>query len=267
MTIVQPPTSYDGKTAGGGGLSIFDASGNVQAEKSRSIKYGEPIILFNPNNKAGLQLQNAISEAKEILPKALTNAPEIKVDVSKLDEAHAIPVQKDDRVGIGTSAVLQVNQDASISIINTPKISESDREILNSFLETLVKALIRRNQIYRANIMLLDPNDNLLKIAAHYNMDGFIDKNIALPPDKGCAGTALQKDSEALYDPRVQGTLDVNPDKVWRELRCIISMPIHDSRNARLGVLNIDSNRPIQNSEFLEEDFKNAMRIATDAFG
>lgn len=162
---------------------------------------------------------------------------------------------------------MQVNQNASISVINTPKISESDREIIKFFLETIVKALVRREQIYRANIMLLDPRDNLLKIAVHYNMDGFVDKNIALPPDMGCAGTALQKDSEALYDPRSMGSKGIDPDRVWKELKSIISMPIHDSMGARLGVLNIDCNRFLEDSGFYDEEFKNAMRIATDAFG
>jgi hypothetical protein len=115
--------------------------------------------------------------------------------------------------------------------------------------------------------MLLDPRDNLLKIAVHYNMDGFVDKNIALPPDMGCAGTALQKDSEALYDPRSMGSKGIDPDRVWKELKSIISMPIHDSMGARLGVLNIDCNRFLEDSGFYDEEFKNAMRIATDAFG
>src|SRR5215211_2033424 len=70
MTIVQPPSSYTGKTSVGGEVSVFNALGNLTAERTKNIKYGEPIILFNPNNKANLQLQTAISETKKLLPEA-----------------------------------------------------------------------------------------------------------------------------------------------------------------------------------------------------
>jgi hypothetical protein len=82
----------------------------------------------------------------------------------------------------------------------------------------------------------------------------------------GCAGTALQRDSEALYDTRLQGSKGIDPDRVWKELKSIISMLIHDSMGAKLGVLNIDCNRYLEDSGFYNEDFKNAMRLATDAF-
>jgi hypothetical protein len=61
--------------------------------------------------------------------------------------------------------------------------------------------------------------------------------------------------------------MGIDPDRVWRELKSIISMPIHDSSQTRLGVLNIDSNKLIENSKFYDEDFKNAMHLATDALG
>jgi hypothetical protein len=127
----------------------------------------------------------------------------------------------------------------------------------------MVMALVKRQQTYRANIMFLDPRDNMLKIAVHYNME----RNISLPPNVGCSGTALQRDSEAFYDPRILGTMGIDQDRVWRELKSIISMPIHDSNGARLGVLNMDSDRPIENSGFYDEDFKGSMRLAADAFG
>jgi hypothetical protein len=171
--------------------------------------------MFNPNNRAGLQLQSAVSETKKLLPEAIRNlpadlktAPDLKdaqVDISKIDETHTVTVSKEGRVAIGTSAVLQMNEDTSVSIINTPKVDSADREILESLLMFMVRALVGRDQTYRANIMLLDPRDNLLKITAYYNMEGYIDKNIMLPSNMGCAGTALKKDSEQLYDQRLMG--------------------------------------------------------------
>jgi|ERR1051325_5896771 len=50
MTIVQPPTRFDGKTSVGGKISVFDASRNLEASRSKFAGYGEPIILFNSNN-------------------------------------------------------------------------------------------------------------------------------------------------------------------------------------------------------------------------
>jgi|SRR5690242_2894008 hypothetical protein len=122
MAIVQPPTVYSGKTDVAGKISIFDASGNAQVDRSREIKFGEPFILFNPNNKAGLQLQNAVKEAKKILPNALRNESDVKVDVDKLDEAHAVPMASQTRISIGTSSVLQVNQDNSLDVLSAPNI-------------------------------------------------------------------------------------------------------------------------------------------------
>lgn len=267
MTVVQPPSSYTGKTGVGGEVSVFNPSGNLIAERTKNIDYGEPIILFNPNNRAGLQLHTALSETKELFPKAQKHSSDIKVDIDKIDEAHSITVERENRVAIGTSAMLQIDHDTSVSVINTPTVTEADREILKLLLHFIIIALVRNEQTYRANIMLLDPRDNLLKIAVHYNMDTHIDKNISLSPDMGCAGTALQSDSESLYDPRSQGLRGIPPDKVWKELKSIISMPIHDSNAARLGVLNIDSNKVTENSGFYDEDFKNAMRLATDIIG
>ena len=63
---------------------------NLQADRARDSKLGEPIILLNPNNRACLQLQGAVSETKKILTGAIRNEPDLKVDFDKLDEAHAV---------------------------------------------------------------------------------------------------------------------------------------------------------------------------------
>jgi hypothetical protein len=269
MTIVQPPTSYDGKTGVGGEISLFDSSGKLQADRSKAMKYGEPIILFNSNNKAGLKLLNAISETKTLLPQALQNAPDVKINVDKVDEDHTISVQTENRVAIGSSAVLQIDKDASVSVINSPKVDEADRETLESFLQFAVIALEGKQQTYRANIMLLDPRDNLLKITAQYNMEGKVDRNISLSSTAGCAGDALQNNQEAFFDIRgsTHSKLHVNPDKVWKELKSIISMPIRASNGNRLGVLNIDSDNTIDQTKFYDVEFKNAMGLVSDAFG
>jgi hypothetical protein len=61
--------------------------------------------------------------------------------------------------------------------------------------------------------------------------------------------------------------MGVDPDKVWKELKSIISMPIHDSDRNRLGVLNIDSDNKMDKTKFTDEHFKYTMGLAADAFG
>lgn len=234
-------------------------------------------MLFNPNNKAGLQLQSAISETKQILPQAIKGIPEelkrtpdfkeLKVDVDKIDEIHTVEVPNGGRASIGSSAVLQMNEDTSVSLINTPKVDSADRHILESLLMFLVRALVKREQTYRANIMILDPRDNLLKIAAYYNMQGYVDKNITLGSNMGCAGTSFKKGIEQLYDKSLMGFMGIDPDKVWKELQSIRAVPINGSNHTRLGVLNIDSDKPIESSHFRDEDFKHAMNLASDTIG
>jgi hypothetical protein len=61
--------------------------------------------------------------------------------------------------------------------------------------------------------------------------------------------------------------MGIDPDKVWKELKSIISMPIHDSIQTRFGVLNIECKKLIENSQFYDEDFKNAMNLAAESIG
>jgi hypothetical protein len=246
----------------------------VQVDRTKAIGYGEPIILYNANNRAGLQLQSAVSQTRTLLPQALEKAPDIKVDFEKLDVGHAVAVQKEEMVPIGSSATLQINKDTSVSVINTPTVNEPERHMLERFLDFMVLALVRRDTTYRAHIMLLDPVHNTLKIAVQYNMDSYEDRNTSLPLNAGCAGNALQNDSVAFYDQRrsddvySRGTaMGIDQGRIWGQLKSIISMPIHDSNRTRLGVLSIDSNKFIEDTRFYDDDFKDAMRLATDVIG
>jgi hypothetical protein len=133
-------------------------------------------------------------------------------------------------------------------LVNTPTVNEPERQMLERFLEFMVLALLGRDTTYRAHIMLLDPLLNMLKIAVHYNMDRYVDQNTSLPPNAGCVGTALQTDSVARYDIRRDDELSsraaamgIDPGRIWKELKSIISMPIHDSSDIRMAILSIDS--------------------------
>ena len=269
MTIVQPPASYDGKTSIGGKVSVFNAEGNFQGDRSRDIKYGDPIILFNPKNRAGLQLVDAKSEAASLLPEALEKNPDAKVDLSKLATAEAISVREKERIAMGSSSV-QINSDNTVSIINTPQLNAADQEFLKSMWRFTVIGLLGTTQTYRANVMLLDPIDNMLKITAQYNMDGYIDKNISLQADTGGAGKGLQNDSVERVDLVMQRHSDfkIDPNKVWRDMKTIFCVPIHDSDGNRLGVLCIDSDNQISKTRLYDDrSFEYAMGLDAEAIG
>jgi hypothetical protein len=243
--------------------------------------YGEPIILFNPKNKAGLQLQSALSESKNVLHRATAHGYRTPVDVDKLNDDRVVHVKEEDRVSIGALTSVQINKDKSISVINKPDVDNTDVGILNPFLASLVKASKGTEKTFRANIMLLEPQDNLLKIIAHYNMDGadsliahynMYDKDIRLYSTEGCSGHALTNDKLRTFDRTEEGheELGVPPDqarKIWKQLNSIISMPIRSSDANRLGVFNIDSDRVIDDTKFRDRVFQDWMGLAAVAFG
>ncbi len=270
LTIIQPLTTFDGKTNVGGKISIFSGSGEFQADKSKAAKYGEPIVLFNPNNKAGLKLVESLSEAKNVLPEALKQNADVIIDPNKIAEANAITVEKLNRISIGSGTMLEVGEDNGISLIKTPKLSEKEKGVLESLLKFTVRAVIGKEQTYRANIMLLDPHDNLMKIAASYNMDEYEDKNISLKSGTGGAGKALRTSDIVKFDINYETHLStgVNPDEVWPELRSIFSIPVKDSSGSRLAVLSIDSDRNGKDTKWYgNTEFDNIMRLAADSFG
>jgi hypothetical protein len=87
-------------------------------------------------------------------------------------------------------------------------------------LQFTVIGLLGRAQTYRVNVMLLDPIDNMLKITAQYNMDGYIDRNISLKADTGGAGKALQNNSVERVDLVIKTHSDykIDPTKVWKAM-------------------------------------------------
>jgi hypothetical protein len=62
MSIISLPTTYGGGYNVGVGVTLADASGNVQVGKNKNIDFGKPIILFKENNRAGLKLIDVLPE-------------------------------------------------------------------------------------------------------------------------------------------------------------------------------------------------------------
>ncbi len=270
MAVIQPPASYSGHISVGGEVSVYDAQGKLQVGRGKITNYGEPFILFNPNNKAGLQLINAKAEAKNLLPEALKERPDIKIETDKLDQSEVITVHEHERIVLPTSTVLQLNEDRPASIIRTPKIEKPDKQILNSLLQLMVVSLVGGEQVYRSNIMLLDPGDNKLKIAARYNMDGYRDKNITLSSSSGGAGQALKFDitQRVDFNTTPHQLMNIDPLQVWDKMKSLYALPIHDSEGAALGVLSIDTDNQLPNTRmYNDQDFDRAMNLAAESFG
>jgi hypothetical protein len=268
MAIVQPPSTFAGGYNIGAGVSVYDAAGNVQVGKNKDIEFGKPIVLFNENNRAGLKLVDVLAETKAGLAEALKNE-DTKIDVDNINENNVIPFKKEQSIAIGSS-VLQMNKNETISIVRTPNIVEEDKQFLRLTLQFVVKSLLGKEGIYRANIMLLDPTSNKLKIEAHYNMDGYQDINIQLRPDEGCAGKALQEDSIRRVDLIVQTHAEyhVPSQTIWSEMKSIYSLPIHDTKGNILGLLNADTNQSLYDTRFVRDnDFDYCMRLASDVMG
>ena len=76
-------------------------------------------------------------------------------------------------------------------------------------LQFTVLSLIGKKQTYRANIVLLDPVDNNLKIAARYNMDPKLDRCLPSSSDKDGSGKALQNNCIEIFDLRDQNHSDL----------------------------------------------------------
>jgi hypothetical protein len=197
----------------------------------------------------------------------------VRNNIAKIDERNVVPIGNEQSVTIGPS-VLQIGADQTVSIIHTPDIDEDDRRFLQLFLNLLVKSLLPKEGIYRANIMLLKTDSSTdsqrLRIEVHYNMDGYPDINIVLRPNEGGAGKALQKNAIQRVDLQIQTHEEyhVSSRSVWQDMKSLYSLPIHDSRGYILGVLNVDSNQELYSTRFYKDtDYDLSMRLASDVIG
>jgi hypothetical protein len=266
FALIKPPESYDGKTAFGGKINVFNPSGEMDYEKSKTISYGQPIILFHQNNKAGLKITN-LDNLNEVL--SLDENELRNLNLPEIKKENIFAIEDKERVGIGSS-IIQFNN-GNISIILSPRLHPTDRIILEKILRLTLNSLTGINQKnYRANIMLLDLSDNLLKIAVKYNMAGHRDQNITIKPNTGGIGEALMNDRVARVDLLLNrhSYYQLDENQIWEEMKSLYSIPIHDKKGYLLGVLNIDSKLDIRETKFYNNpEFDQCVELAADILG
>jgi len=273
MAVIQPPATYDGKTSVGGKVSVYDAKGEFDVGRSKDVKYGTPIIFYNPNNKANLKMVEAISEVKKIIPEAQKENTEYKVNVDDIKEENVIQVNDKNRVILGSSAMDLNLEDKKVSIIHSPRLNFNDQSFLRFYLQFMTESVIGdaiRKFRYRSNIMLLDPKENRFKIAAYYNMERYEDKNISLRPDQGGVGKAFQKNDIQTVDltERTDNLeYNIDPRSVWGEMKSIFCIPVADSNDVKVGVISIDSDQEMHDTRFRNPEFRDVMRLASRTLG
>ena len=130
---------------------------------------------------------------------------------------------------------------------------------IEDLLELMVKSLWGSEQSshFRSNVMLYNSKTRKLQIRYRYNMMGAIDRNLALEPDRGCAGKAF-KDENAFWVDLTRASHEsylVDSKRVWSDMKSVMSVPICLDDKV-VGVLNIDSNLEL-NRVFLLDDGEN----------
>jgi hypothetical protein len=267
MAVVQPPLSSNTNTSMEAGIKVYDADGNLKIDRSKLVKGGEPLVLFKEDNAAGLKLLNVFPTAKADIFEAIRQHPDIKINIDKLTEFNASSVQDNNRVVLGSSA-LQISKN-TLSIIHSPEIRPDKKETIDMLLKFIIKSLFGEEQKYRSNIMLLDMTDNTLKVKAHCNMDGDPDRGFKIGSNAGGAGRALQRDAIEIVDLTRydHAYYHIDSTKVWKDMRSLFSIPIHDSQHNIIGILNIDTNKNVNDTRFYDSYFQSYVGIATDIFG
>jgi len=124
-------------------------------------------------------------------------------------------------------------------------------------LELMVKSIFPPEFLpkIRANIMMYEKGKLRIKYA--YNMLGMPDRYLELEHGQGCAGVAFENGRpysvDLTKDPHEK--YKVPSDKVWKEMKSIVSFPIRRVTNKRevIGVLNVDSSLSMEEIDLLNE--------------
>jgi len=264
LTIISPPVTYGTKTDvnTSGSASVTGFSADVGVKYDKDIRYDHPIILFNSNNKAGLQLKDILPEVQENIVKNNTIQQDFKIDPSSLSQSSPIDVPDKKYVSIG-STLMTISNDAVV-LRHIPFLSPEVKETIETILESLVKTLFdTSSNVFRANVMLYNPIKNVLKIVASYNMRGSVDEDIEIDVKHGGAGESFRENGIKIVDLvlKKHEEYGIEQKYVWTEMKSIISVPIHDKDGMIIGVLNIDSNMKYQPAGFDNDSKQNALRM------
>ncbi len=149
----------------------------------------------------------------------------------------------------------------SLNFWSSKRVYVNPEKILELMVKSVFPPEILPN--IRANIMIFERGlfrKGKLRIKYAYNMLGMPDRYLELLPNQGCAGVAFTKGTIHSVDltKYSHGDYRVPSDKVWKEMKSIISFPIRRVTNKRevIGVLNIDSSLPMDKVGFLSKNVR-----------
>ncbi len=130
----------------------------------------------------------------------------------------------------------------------------------DDILELMVKAMYGMNYShYRANIMFYSKIGNSLKIYYSFNMMGHKDRKFTINLTEYndlCASVAFNNKVFTVLDTNLvnQHTQLVAGGKIWENMQSVASVPILNKKGTKaIGVLNIDSDLPLNSTEFREQ--------------
>ncbi|MCH7560341.1 MAG: hypothetical protein IIC67_03055 [Thaumarchaeota archaeon] len=264
MSIISPPTSFNTDTSvgieGKASAAEVSASGGVNVSRDKAVTYGKPIVLFNKNNSAGLEMKDMLAEVKTQIEKEDPTHEKFGIDLDKLNENDA-DIVEEKSVTIGSTIVDM--QEKEVVLRPNFKIPLKLKDTLELCLEYMIKSMKFSDGYFRANIMLFNPISKKLKIVANYQMIGYKDENLEIGFDQGGAGYAFTKNKVEVVDLYMKKHSDYNidSDTIWEQMKSIVSVPITDEDKNSIGVLNIDTDMLYQTAGFHTTDFQNGLRM------
>ena len=104
--------------------------------------------------------------------------------------------------------------------------------------EALVEAVVGEMNVRLVSVMMLDPTDGLLKIAAFRGLKEDVARGVAMQPGEGIAGKVFLSRSPAIFNKADQHRSPYADSLKRKELSAAISFPIV-SRGKVMGVLNV----------------------------
>jgi GAF domain len=267
LTIISPPNISGTNIDVGLGANISEISGNVDVKRDTNIQYNRPIILFKKNNEAGLSLESVLPMFQSKIKEKDPNQELFKVNYDALRSDNVRQLKGESQITVGSSILDVSNKDINLRPI--PKLPPIDKKIIEMILQYIINSLYHGEETYRANVLMYDPRVKTLKIMAAYHMEGYVDENIEFPVETGASGEAFRENKLVIADLMMRPHADykIDPTKVWKEMRSIISVPIIDSEEMIAGVLSVDSNQFYTTAKFHDDNTQRLLRLQSKIIG
>jgi len=141
---------------------------------------------------------------------------------------------------------------------------------INEMSDVLTASLWQKERHhFRANVMLYNPQKETLSVKyLSSSMMGAVDRKLCIKSCQGCAGRAFQDKREMVVDltEKSHRDFDIDPNYIWPDMKSILSVPIfEDDEHTKVkGVLSIDSDLPIDNTNFFDTTVISVVSVYAD---